>query len=109
MFQAVRRLKERNYLSQAEAEQRISSQLTPAERFKHSHVIFCSLWDYSTTQAQVYTGKTKSQKIEAALKHSYAVVRSFLPLNSCWGQLATYKWWVYSLPWHTYVHMYSAR
>lgn len=36
-----------------QAQNRIQSQLTNKDRIDESHVVFCSLWDYSITRAQV--------------------------------------------------------
>ncbi|RCN32358.1 dephospho-CoA kinase [Ancylostoma caninum] len=49
----VRRIIERDGLSKEEAEARIASQLSNKERIDHSNVVFCSLWAYEETRAQV--------------------------------------------------------
>ncbi|KIH50163.1 dephospho-CoA kinase domain protein, partial [Ancylostoma duodenale] len=49
----VRRIIERDGLSKEQAEARIASQLSNKERIDHSNVVFCSLWAYEETRAQV--------------------------------------------------------
>ncbi|TKR62370.1 hypothetical protein L596_026346 [Steinernema carpocapsae] len=51
--ETVKRLKERNGLSEEEAKARISSQISNQARIAESNVAFCSLWSYDETQAQV--------------------------------------------------------
>ncbi|KAK6731710.1 hypothetical protein RB195_007897 [Necator americanus] len=64
----IRRIIERDSLSKEQAEARIRSQLSNKDRIAHSHVVFCSLWAYEETRAQV----------NRALKD----LRSRLPANS---------------------------
>ncbi|VDM67715.1 unnamed protein product [Strongylus vulgaris] len=49
----VRRIVERDGLSEEQAEVRIRSQLSNKQRIEHSNVVFCSLWAYEETRAQV--------------------------------------------------------
>ncbi|EPB76859.1 dephospho-CoA kinase [Ancylostoma ceylanicum] len=49
----VRRIIERDGLTKEQAEARIASQLSNKERIDHSNVVFCSLWAYEETRAQV--------------------------------------------------------
>ncbi|PAV91327.1 hypothetical protein WR25_21909 [Diploscapter pachys] len=51
--ETLRRIKERDGLDEEQALNRIQSQLTNKDRIDESHVVFCSLWDYSITHAQV--------------------------------------------------------
>jgi phosphopantetheine adenylyltransferase/dephospho-CoA kinase len=50
---AIKRVMERNSLSEKEAKQRISSQMTNKERVSHANVVFSTLWDREFTRAQV--------------------------------------------------------
>ena len=52
-FQAVKRMMERNNLSEEQAKQRLQSQLSNTERVQRSNVILSSLWEYEYTQSQV--------------------------------------------------------
>lgn len=49
----IKRVIDRNHLSQKEAEDRVSIQLSNVSRLQQSHVAFCSLWDLSVTRSQV--------------------------------------------------------
>ena len=51
--EAVKRIKERNNLTEEEAEARIDAQTSNEVRIKESHVVFCSLWEYAETERQV--------------------------------------------------------
>ncbi|KAK6042399.1 dephospho-CoA kinase [Cooperia oncophora] len=51
--ETVRRIMERDGLPKEQAEVRIKSQITNKERIDHSNVVFCSLWAYEETRAQV--------------------------------------------------------
>lgn len=53
MFQAVKRIQERNNLSEEEAVKRISSQPTNSEQLEISNVVFCTLWTPGYTEKQV--------------------------------------------------------
>ena len=50
---AVKRVMERNSLTENEAKQRINSQMTNKERVSHANVVFSTLWDREFTRAQV--------------------------------------------------------
>ena len=50
---AVKRVMERNGLSEEEARSRVSSQMSNKERVSHANVVFCSLWDRDFTRVQV--------------------------------------------------------
>lgn len=51
--EAIKRLYERNKLSQDEARKRITLQISNADRIKHANVIFSTLWEREFTQQQV--------------------------------------------------------
>ncbi|PAV72443.1 hypothetical protein WR25_02630 [Diploscapter pachys] len=51
--ETLRRIKERDGLDEEQAQNRIQSQRTNKDRVDESHVVFCSLWNYSITHAQV--------------------------------------------------------
>ncbi len=53
VFQAVKRIVERNKLSEEDALKRIRSQMSNQDRVDRGNVILCTLWDYSVTQKQV--------------------------------------------------------
>ncbi|XP_003382087.1 coenzyme A synthase, partial [Trichinella spiralis] len=50
--EAVKRLVERNKLTEEDARRRLNAQLSNDEIIKNSHVVFCSLWHYSCTKMQ---------------------------------------------------------
>lgn len=52
-FKAVKRLHERNNLSEEEAMKRIHLGVTNSELVAKSNVILCSEWEYEYTQQQV--------------------------------------------------------
>lgn len=51
--EAVRRVVERDNLTEEQARDRMSSQITNKERIDNSNVLLCSLWKYEETRAQV--------------------------------------------------------
>ena len=51
--QAVKRIMERNKLSEEKAVQRIESQLSNLERVHKANVVLSTLWAYEVTQRQV--------------------------------------------------------
>lgn len=51
--EAVRRIIERNNLTEEEALKRIGTQIENATIVEHSHVVFSTLWSYEFTQVQV--------------------------------------------------------
>lgn len=52
-FKAVKRLHDRNNLSEEEAMKRIHLGVTNSELVSKSNVILCSEWEYEYTQQQV--------------------------------------------------------
>lgn len=52
-YEAVRRVMERDGLSEEEAELRLNAQMSNEDRIKAANVVFCSLWEYETTTKQV--------------------------------------------------------
>lgn len=50
--EAIKRLKERNGLSEEEAIKRIESQVANTELVRHADVVFCSAWSYEYSQQQ---------------------------------------------------------
>ncbi|KRX72470.1 Bifunctional coenzyme A synthase [Trichinella sp. T6] len=50
--EAVKRLVERNKLTEEDARRRLNAQLSNDEIIKNSHVVFCSLWHYNCTKMQ---------------------------------------------------------
>lgn len=52
-FQAIKRLKERNGLSEQAAKDRLASQPTNTEQVTVANVVFSSQWSYEFTTAQV--------------------------------------------------------
>ena len=53
--EAIKRLKDRNNLSEEEARMRIRSQMLNEERVRKANVVFCTLWEHEFTMAQVKT------------------------------------------------------
>ena len=53
ILQAVKRLADRNKLTEEEALQRINSQLTNEERVIKANVVLSTLWEPEVTQRQV--------------------------------------------------------
>ncbi|XP_025096576.1 bifunctional coenzyme A synthase-like isoform X2 [Pomacea canaliculata] len=51
--EAIKRICTRNQLSEAEAAQRIDSQLSNSERIAKSNVVICPLWEYEYTRQQI--------------------------------------------------------
>ncbi|XP_064648373.1 bifunctional coenzyme A synthase-like isoform X2 [Lineus longissimus] len=51
--EAVKRIMERNKMSEEEAMKRIDSQLSNTERVSQANVVLSTLWDYDVTQKQV--------------------------------------------------------
>ena len=51
--QAIKRLQERNSLSEEEAKQRIESQPTNQEQVSVANVVFSPYWSYEYTQQQI--------------------------------------------------------
>lgn len=49
---AIKRLKERNSLTEEEAEKRVNAQVSNSELVKHSDVVFCTAWSYEYSQTQ---------------------------------------------------------
>ena len=54
--QAIKRMGERNNLTEEQAKQRLGSQMTNQERVQRSNVILSSLWEPEYTQSQVRGG-----------------------------------------------------
>ena len=53
MYQAVRRLVERNGITEEEAVKRLISQMSNKERVNRANVVLCTLWHPDVTQQQV--------------------------------------------------------
>ncbi|CAD6191009.1 unnamed protein product [Caenorhabditis auriculariae] len=51
--ETIRRVVERDNVSEEQAQARMRSQITNKERIDESNVVFCSLWAYEETRAQV--------------------------------------------------------
>lgn len=52
-IQSIKRVMERDNLSEEFARRRIGSQTTNKQFVDHAHVVFCTLWDYDYTHSQV--------------------------------------------------------
>lgn len=52
-FQAVKRLQERNNLTEEEAKQRIAAQPSNIEQIAHANIVFSPFWSYDYTQGQI--------------------------------------------------------
>lgn len=52
--EAIRRLQERNHLTEEEAKARVASQIPNSETVAHANVVLCSLWRPAYTQKQVH-------------------------------------------------------
>ncbi|XP_062540291.1 bifunctional coenzyme A synthase [Armigeres subalbatus] len=50
--EAIKRLKERNGLTEEEAEKRINAQVSNTDLVKHSDIVFCTAWSYEYSQTQ---------------------------------------------------------
>lgn len=59
---AVKRLMERNALSEKDAKLRISSQMSNKERVSYANVVFSTIWDREVTRAQVQRAWNLLQK-----------------------------------------------
>lgn len=53
LLKAVKRLVERNHLTEKEVQQRLSSQISNEERVSHADVVLCTFWAPEVTQKQV--------------------------------------------------------
>ena len=51
--QAIRRVVERDHITEDEAKRRLSAQMTNEERFPHANVLLCTYWKVEVTQIQV--------------------------------------------------------
>ena len=51
--EAIKRLYERNKMSEEESRKRISVQMKNVDRIKYANVVFCTLWDREFTRKQV--------------------------------------------------------
>lgn len=51
--EAIKRIMERDGKTEAQAEARLSNQMTNRELISHCHVVFYSKWDYPITRQQV--------------------------------------------------------
>jgi phosphopantetheine adenylyltransferase/dephospho-CoA kinase len=51
--QAIRRVVERDHISQDEAKRRLNTQMSNQERFPYANVLLCTYWAESVTQKQV--------------------------------------------------------
>ena len=51
--EAIKRLHERNKMSEEEARKRINVQMGNLERIKHANVVFCTLWEREFTKLQL--------------------------------------------------------
>ncbi|XP_013194903.1 bifunctional coenzyme A synthase isoform X2 [Amyelois transitella] len=52
-LEAVKRLQQRNSLTEEEAKQRIASQPSNLEQIEHANMVFSPFWSYEYTQAQI--------------------------------------------------------
>ena len=59
---AVKRVMERNGLTEDEARNRVSSQMSNRDRVSHANVVFCTLWDREFTRVQVHRAWNMLQK-----------------------------------------------
>ncbi|XP_055529944.1 bifunctional coenzyme A synthase [Wyeomyia smithii] len=50
--EAIKRLTERNGLSEEEASKRVNAQMSNVELVKHSDIVFCTAWSYDYSQQQ---------------------------------------------------------
>ncbi|CAB3404980.1 unnamed protein product [Caenorhabditis bovis] len=63
--ETIRRVVDRDNVSEEQANARMASQITNKERIDNSNVVFCSLWDYTETRAQVDKAvKTLMERIQ---------------------------------------------
>jgi len=53
LFQAIRRVVERDHIPQDEAKRRLNAQMSNQERFPYANVLLCTYWAESVTQKQV--------------------------------------------------------
>ena len=53
LLQAIKRIMERNKLSEEAAAQRIDAQTPNEAKVERAHVAICTLWEYEYTQQQV--------------------------------------------------------
>ncbi|CAB3407052.1 unnamed protein product [Caenorhabditis bovis] len=51
--ETIRRVMDRDSVSEDQAKARMASQITNKERIDNSNVVFCSLWEYTETRAQI--------------------------------------------------------
>lgn len=52
-LQAVKRLQERNALSEEEAKKRVEAQPSNQEQVEHANIVFSPFWSYEYTQMQI--------------------------------------------------------
>jgi len=103
-----KRVMNRNSLSRVEAEARVASQLSNAERVRRSHVVVCSQWESEFTQKQAFRaleGAVSRSKFDcAASPRTMEEVDAdeSLPLRDRWAALIakiggtadlTRRWW----------------
>ncbi|XP_071157555.1 bifunctional coenzyme A synthase-like [Mytilus edulis] len=60
--EAVKRMMDRNNMTEEEANKRLKSQLSNKERVQRSNVVLCTLWEYEYTQTQVEKAWSLLQK-----------------------------------------------
>lgn len=53
MFQVIKRVMERDQVSEEAAEKRLEAQITNAERVRYANVVFSTQWEPEYTQKQV--------------------------------------------------------
>lgn len=70
--EAVKRMMDRNNMTEVEANKRLKSQLSNKERVRSSNVVLCTLWEYEYTQTQVEKAWSLLQKrlLERNSEHS---------------------------------------
>ena len=72
LLKAVKRLVERNHLTEEQAQQRLNSQISNEERVSHADVVLCTFWAPEVTQKQVkgsFTSPAITIYYNIAIKH----------------------------------------
>ena len=67
LFQAIRRVVERDHITTDEAKRRLNAQMSNEQRFPHANVLLCTYWKVDVTQKQVeYAWQLLLQRINSA-------------------------------------------
>ncbi|XP_052797477.1 bifunctional coenzyme A synthase-like [Mya arenaria] len=75
--EAIKRLVDRNKMSEDAAAKRLDSQISNSDRVARAHVILCTLWEYEYTQKQVETAwKLLTERLPVSHEGNTTVAKS---------------------------------